>query len=111
MMGIIHGEHCDTAFAILKMECHTIMRTDDLLYPDRLERWFLERFRLRASLRSAWDAVRVLNERDNVTIKKLRKEIDIMRQNLPLEDLKRLSSEGKIDRWNEPDDTHLGKVK
>jgi ABC-type phosphate transport system auxiliary subunit len=75
-------------------------------YPDKLERWLLERFRLRASLRSAWEAYRVVNERENVTIKKLRKELEVLRQHVPLKTLTRLHDEGKIDKWYLSNDLH-----
>jgi hypothetical protein len=39
--------------------------------PDFLERWLRERFRLRQSLREAWEAVRIRDEQINATVKKL----------------------------------------
>jgi hypothetical protein len=64
--------------------------------PDRLERWFLERFRLRASLRSAWEAVRVRDEVINVNIKALQRENIVLRSHISMDKLHDLQKARKI---------------
>lgn len=68
-----------------------------IIQPDRLERWFLERFRLRASCRAAWEAYRVVNEDMNVTIKNLRNENNHLRHCLSFGQLRQLKKDGKIE--------------
>ena len=57
--------------------------------PDFLERWLRERFRLRDSLRSAWEAVRVRDEIINITVRNLKEENMWLRQFVPADVLEK----------------------